>query len=539
MLRAWLTPLFLLLAAGGCATSNSVDDGDDDGQSGGSTTGSGGGGTCADPPTAAASNSGPVCGGDPLTLTAQAVAGATYAWTGPNGFTSSEESPTLSDFGPEDEGTYSLVVTVDGCASAPATTVVTGPAEAVAFSQTTTADFDMNTNASLLTANDEITLGSQVDTGDGSDGAFAPGSSTTIAGGTYDFTTVTIPSGVTVTVTGNQPLVIRATGAVAVNGTIDASGAAGGNGVTYSTFGAGGLGRAGGGNGGNGSFDVNLGPLAGVIGTGTGPGAAGSGWSGGGGGGHVALGGSSGGAGGSGGISYGMLDLTTLTAGSGGGGGSGGYNCGAGGGGGGGGAIWISAPSITVGGSGAVRANGGPGGSDGSGSCGGGGGGSGGSIRLTTSTLSNSGTISAQGGVGGASVIAGSPYYGIGGVGSAGRIRLDYGTKSGAGTVSPAAGFEGSVVATTGTTLTDLIAAPSGFCSWGTLTFEATEPSGTSVVVDVLDQADEVVASGVQSGTDLGTILDGVTAVRLRATLATTGSEKPVLGGWSLGYMGL
>lgn len=545
MLRACLAPFLILLLATGCATSNEVDDGDGDGGgSGGTTNGTGANGTgtgqsCANPPVASASNSGPACDGDAVSLAAQTVAGATYAWTGPNGFSSNEQSPMLAGFGFEDAGTYTLVVTVDGCSSAPATTEVAGATEQAAFSQTSTSEFDANTNTSVDTAGDEVTLGSVLDTGTGADGAYAPGTSTTLAGGTYNFTTVTIPAGVTVTVSGNQPLVIKATGTVSINGVIDASGTNGGDGVTFSTFGTGGTGRGGGANGGNGSYSSSAGPLAGAVGAGTGPGAAGGGWSGGGGGGHVAVGGSSGGGGGAGGMLYGTADLMTLTFGSGGGGGSGGLNCGAGGGGGGGGGIWISAQTIAVGAAGAIRANGGAGGSDGTGNCGGGGGGSGGSIRLSTGSLSVNGSVTAQGGAGGASAIAGSPYFGVGGTGSAGRIRLDYGAFSGSGSISPMAGFEGSTAASAGSMVTALIPAPEGFCSWGTLTYTANEPAGTAIEVDVLDATDTVIAAAVPSGTDLSTLLEGVTAVRLRAIMTTTGAGVPVLEDWALGYSGL
>ncbi|MDF2436084.1 MAG: hypothetical protein K0Q95_460, partial [Bacteroidota bacterium] len=48
-------------------------------------------------PTApAAGNNGPVCAGAALNLTANTIAGATYAWTGPNSFTSTSEDPSVS-----------------------------------------------------------------------------------------------------------------------------------------------------------------------------------------------------------------------------------------------------------------------------------------------------------------------------------------------------------------------------------------------------------------------------------------------------------
>src|ERR1019366_7348712 len=47
------------------------------------------------PPTTAG-NSGPICAGSTLNLTASTVADATYNWTGPNGFTSSDQNPSIA-----------------------------------------------------------------------------------------------------------------------------------------------------------------------------------------------------------------------------------------------------------------------------------------------------------------------------------------------------------------------------------------------------------------------------------------------------------
>jgi PKD repeat protein len=74
-------------------------------------------------PTApTAGNNGPVCAGSTLDLTASTVAGATYSWTGPNGFSSSQQNPTIANASAAASGTYSVTVTVNGCASAAGTT---------------------------------------------------------------------------------------------------------------------------------------------------------------------------------------------------------------------------------------------------------------------------------------------------------------------------------------------------------------------------------------------------------------------------------
>jgi trimeric autotransporter adhesin len=78
---------------------------------------------CAATPTAGSDS--PVCAGATLHLTASTVTGATYAWTGPNGFTSSDQNPTLANVTTSASGSYSVTATVSGCTSTPGTTSVT------------------------------------------------------------------------------------------------------------------------------------------------------------------------------------------------------------------------------------------------------------------------------------------------------------------------------------------------------------------------------------------------------------------------------
>lgn len=285
-------------------------------------------------------------------------------------------------------------------------------------------------------------------TGNGSNGAYTASSNTTLAGGNYNFTDFTIDPGVTVTVTGSAPLIIRCTGNATINGVLQANGGNGGDGVTYSSAGLGGQAVAGGYNGGAGTFSAGSGPITAFDGDGPGGvGNHGMGWSGGGGGGYASNGGTAGPNGGTGGPSNGTIQVTNLPGGSGGGGGSGGYNCGAGGGGAGGGMIAINAGgSISIGAGGSIQTNGGNGGSDGTGNCGGGAGGSGGTIWLAAPSFAHLGTLSSMGGVGGSSMVSGSPYYGTGAAGSEGRIRVDYdGPLVVTGTNLPAIGFHTNI----------------------------------------------------------------------------------------------
>jgi hypothetical protein len=76
-------------------------------------------------PTASALSSSPVCVGTPLTLTGGA-AGLTYSWSGPSGFTSSLQSPTVSATATAAmAGTYTLTVSnALGCQNTAQTIVV-------------------------------------------------------------------------------------------------------------------------------------------------------------------------------------------------------------------------------------------------------------------------------------------------------------------------------------------------------------------------------------------------------------------------------
>jgi hypothetical protein len=229
---------------------------------------------------------------------------------------------------------------------------------------------------------------------DGSDGAYAPtGTSGTVivfdptqfhgsqvAANIFNFTTITIPTGVTVKLSGNTlngPVFWLAQGNVDIEGTLDLSG---GNGANYTTQpfdrvpavpGSGGyIGGVGG-----------VSSQAALPGSGTGGGAAGTP--------TVASGG---------GLFGGNQFLIPLVGGSGGGGGYNPNNNGifdAGGGAGGGAIVIASSTQIVV--NGEVNANGG---SAGTVSYRSGGGGSGGAIRLVSNAITGSGILSAVGGTG-------------------------------------------------------------------------------------------------------------------------------------------
>ena len=65
----------------------------------------------------------PACTGNSINLDAGNVSGASYSWSGPNGFTSSQRNPTIANASTFHTGIYSVTVTMAGC-SASATTAV-------------------------------------------------------------------------------------------------------------------------------------------------------------------------------------------------------------------------------------------------------------------------------------------------------------------------------------------------------------------------------------------------------------------------------
>jgi hypothetical protein len=250
------------------------------------------------------------------------------------------------------------------------------------------------------------------------------------ASGTFNFTTINVPAGVTVKFTrnaANTPVTLLATGAVTIAGTIDVSGSAGLAGLLgTSVVQNAGAGGPGGFDGGNGTNALVTSAGGSGLGPGGGLGSAPVVYypSGGGGGGYATAGGNGSGELPSvGGPAYGTPTLLPLIGGSGGAGGSNRFGATGAGGGGGGGALYIaSSGTITL--TGALLARGGAGGTGTN--CwytiewGTGGGGSGGALRLSATALAGAGgTMDASGGPGqhGCNAHAGD--------GGQGRIRVE------------------------------------------------------------------------------------------------------------------
>jgi hypothetical protein len=70
-----------------------------------------------------AGNNGSACSGSPISLNATTLSGATYAWTGPNGFSSTQQNPSFS-YTVANNGRYAVQVTAGGCTASAYTNVV-------------------------------------------------------------------------------------------------------------------------------------------------------------------------------------------------------------------------------------------------------------------------------------------------------------------------------------------------------------------------------------------------------------------------------
>lgn len=80
-------------------------------------------------PSVSASNGGPVCSGTTLNLTSS-PSGMSYQWTGPNGFSSTQQNPSISNAPSAANGTYTVTITnASGCSASTTTnaTVNTTP----------------------------------------------------------------------------------------------------------------------------------------------------------------------------------------------------------------------------------------------------------------------------------------------------------------------------------------------------------------------------------------------------------------------------
>lgn len=148
---------------------------------------------CSIVPPPIGSNS-PVCVGESLQLYADNVTGASYSWTGPNGFTSNQQNPVINNVTMAHAGVYSLVITVGANQSDPVEIEVeVNPMPVPDFSFTTTCLGDETVFTDLSTVNPPS---SQITAwhwafGDGSESDLQNPSHTYAAAGNYQVTLTT------------------------------------------------------------------------------------------------------------------------------------------------------------------------------------------------------------------------------------------------------------------------------------------------------------------------------------------------------------
>lgn len=102
------------------------------------------------PPAPSIGNNSPLCTGDSLKLIAATITGANYYWTGPNGFSSNLQNPSLHNMSKAKAGFYAVYVIVPGCGTSP-----TSQTEALVRSIPTTPSASSN---SPVCAGDTIQL---------------------------------------------------------------------------------------------------------------------------------------------------------------------------------------------------------------------------------------------------------------------------------------------------------------------------------------------------------------------------------------------
>lgn len=77
-------------------------------------------------PTASATvTSNNICAGDDIELNANTVSGASYSWTGPNGYSSNAEDPTISGATASESGVYELIISIGSCSSTLSSVTIT------------------------------------------------------------------------------------------------------------------------------------------------------------------------------------------------------------------------------------------------------------------------------------------------------------------------------------------------------------------------------------------------------------------------------
>jgi gliding motility-associated-like protein len=102
------------------------------------------------PTAATASSNSPVCQNAAINLSATTIPGATYSWTGPNSFSSTDQNPIIPNAQSVNAGSYSVTTIVNGCSSsANSTSVVINPSTTIALGTVTNPTTCSSTDGSI------------------------------------------------------------------------------------------------------------------------------------------------------------------------------------------------------------------------------------------------------------------------------------------------------------------------------------------------------------------------------------------------------
>jgi len=108
-------------------------------------------------PTASASSNSTVCAGQTLNLSAGTDIGTNFAWSGPNGFTSTTQNPVIAVSSMTNNGLYTLIVSTSNCTATPVSTPVTVLAAPGSLTVTpTTASLCAGSSLTITAAGNDI-----------------------------------------------------------------------------------------------------------------------------------------------------------------------------------------------------------------------------------------------------------------------------------------------------------------------------------------------------------------------------------------------
>jgi len=156
-------------------------------------------------------NSGPYCVGETINLTANGQAGASYSWSGPGGFSSTQQNPTRPNCTLNMAGTYTCTIAVGSATNSATTEVVIYPMPTANFTFTTVCAGSPTQFTSTSTTNPagQTIQNYQWNFGDGQTGSGANPSHTYNAPGSYPVT-LTVSCGGHCTSTKTQNVTVNA-----------------------------------------------------------------------------------------------------------------------------------------------------------------------------------------------------------------------------------------------------------------------------------------------------------------------------------------